>query len=122
MRLLLDNCVPYRAKALFVGHDVAHASDRGWGRLQNGELIAAVAADRYDAFVTTDKKIRHEHNLAKLPVPIVELNSRLTRFRDLQSLLPHLPAALGSTARHWFVSVRPDGTLELLAPRPTATP
>ena len=116
MRILLDNCVHYRAKSLFAGHDVVHARDLGWRDLSNGELIAQ-AAPRFDVLATTDKKVRHEQNLSKLPISILELNSRFTRLSDLKSLLPHLDAALILTASFRFVSVRPDGQIERLGSR-----
>ena len=43
MRILLDNCVPYRAKQLFPGHAVMHTSDVGFEALSNGELLAGRA-------------------------------------------------------------------------------
>ncbi len=116
MRILLDNCVHVKAKGLFRGHEVLHASDIGFEKLANGELMAR-AAKRFDVFVTTDKKIRYEHNLDKLPIALVELNTRLTRFDDLRTLEPHLEAALQHTKTHRFVSVASDGRCERLGPR-----
>jgi hypothetical protein len=113
VKLLLDNCVPYRAKQLFLNHDVEHAADIGFEQLRNGELIGR-AANRFAVIVTTDKKIRHEHNLAKLPLSIVELNTRFTRFEDLATLAPFLESALAATLEYRFVGINPDGSLEKL--------
>jgi len=41
--------------------------------LSNGDLLAQ-AATRFDVVVTTDKHIRHEQNLERLPIAILELN------------------------------------------------
>lgn len=117
MRVLLDNCVHRHVRRLLPGHDVRHTSEVGWAALRNGELIAR-AARQFDVFVTTDKKIRHEQNLLKAPLPIVELNSLFTRFDDLKAMGPFLELALAHTRSHLFVSVKPDGSFELLAPRP----
>ncbi len=68
-------------------------------------------------FVTTDKKIRYEHNLDTLPIALVELNTRLTRFDDLKTLEPHIETALQHTKTHRFVSVAPDGRCERLGER-----
>jgi hypothetical protein len=113
VRILLDNCVPYRAKQLFIGDEVAHAVDIGFEELRNGELLVR-AASRFAAVVTTDKKIRHEHNLVKLPVPIIELNTRLTRFEDLKPLAPFVESALAAVSEYRFVSIQADGSLEKL--------
>lgn len=117
MKVLLDNCVHYRAKRLFPGHDVSHARDLGWRQLLNGALIAAAAQQQFDVLVTTDKKMRFEHNLTALPITVLELNTRFTRWTDLLTLEPHLATALAATADYRFVSVAPDGALELLAKR-----
>ena len=116
MKILLDSCVPYRAGEFFVGRDVTHASDIGFQNLRNGELIAR-AALRFEALITTDKKIRYEQNLAKLALPVLELNTRFTRLDDLRALIPHLQSALDATREYLFISVRPDGTLEKLGER-----
>jgi hypothetical protein len=117
MRVLLDNCVHYKAKSLFVGHEVLHARDVGWRQLANGELLAE-AAKAFDVLVTTDKKIRYEQNLERLPIPVLELNTRFTRLQDLQTLSPHLAAALNHTRTFRFVSIGPEGMIEKLAEVP----
>lgn len=116
MKILLDNCVPYRAKLLFSGHEVSHTADLGWEELRNGALLAT-ASSRFDLLVTTDKKIQHEQNLESLPLPVLELNTRFTRLADLQVLASHIAAALDATACYRFVSVSADGTLVLPAKR-----
>lgn len=115
MKILLDNCVHVLARELFVGHEVLHARDLGWRDLSNGRLMAEAAAQSFDVLATTDKKIRHEHNLDLLPVAVLELASRFTRLADLRELTPHIERALAATRTHRFVSVSPDGEIQTLA-------
>lgn len=119
MNILLDNCVPFRARELFPGHAVQHASEVGFETLSNGELLIS-AQSLFDLVVTTDKKMRHEHDLARLPIPIVELNTHFTRFEDLRTIQPFLESALAQIAKFRFVSVAADGTLERLGERQQA--
>jgi len=119
VRILLDNCVPYRVRELFPGHEVVHTSDIGFENLYNGDLITQAATAGFDILVTTDKNIRYEHNLANVALPIVELNTRFTRFSDLRTLTPHLESALIASREFAFVSVGADGTLEKLGERTT---
>jgi len=119
VRILLDNCVHYKAKSLFPGHDVLHARDVAWRHLSNGDLLAQ-AALRFDVLVTTDKKIRYEHNLEKLPIAVLELNTRFTRLADLQTLAPYIDSALAATSAYRFVSCAADGTLTKLGMIPQA--
>ncbi len=52
-----------------------------------------------------------------VPIALVELNTRLTRFDDLKMLQPYLEAALQHTKTHRFVSVAPDGSCERVGER-----
>ena len=121
MRVLLDNCVHYKAKSFFVGHEVLHARDVDWRKFTNGELLAQ-AAKTFDVLVTTDKKIRHEHNLERLPIPVLELNTRFTRLADLLTLSPYLESALSLTSQFRFVSIGTGGVIETLAERGAEKP
>jgi hypothetical protein len=61
----------------------------GWDRVENGALIRAAAASGFDAFPSIDKKLEHEHNLSKLPLPVLILD---TLSNALPQLLPLVPA------------------------------
>jgi hypothetical protein len=119
LKVLLDNCVHKAAKGFFPGHETTTAFQAGLSQLENGQLLAA-AATLFDVLVTTDKNIRSQQNLANLPIPIIELAAADTRIEGLLPLAPFCLAALEQTARYWFVSVRSDGSLELIADRPIA--
>ena len=117
MRILLDHCVDRNVRQLLPGHEVKTAVEMGWDRLKNGELIAA-AAHHFDVLATTEKNMRYQQNLDKLPISILEMNVPRNRFKELVLLAPYLPAALEATQRFRFVSVHIDGRIEALAPRP----
>lgn len=116
MKLLLDNCVHRAVRGFFPGHEARTAFQSGLARLDNGDLLAQ-AAKSFDVLVTTDKNIRSQHNLATLPIPVIELAAADTRIEGLLPLAPFCLAALEQTARYWFVSVHSDGSLELKAER-----
>lgn len=116
MKLLLDNCVHKAVKGFFPGHETTTAFQAGLARIENGELLAA-AAKLFDVLVTTDKNIRNQQNLAMLPIPVIELAAADTRIEGLLPLAPYCLTALEQTARYWFVSVRPHGSMELKAER-----
>jgi hypothetical protein len=51
--------------------------DLGWDTLSNGELLRAAEEAAFEVFLTTDKNIRYQQNLADLVIAIVVLgNSR----------------------------------------------
>ncbi len=108
-----------RVKRLFEGHDVSHTRDQGWTNLANGSLLTIAAAAGFVVMVTADKNIRHQQNLAALPLAVLELDLPRNRFRDIAPLASHLLAALEHARRFAFVSIKPDGTIECLVERVT---
>jgi len=91
----------------------------GWQQFRNG-LLLSQAAGSFDVFLTTDKNIRHQQNLAQLPLPVLELNSIDGRLKSLQALLPYFEQAIQQTSRYKFVAIYPDGRVECLAERTAA--
>ena len=122
MKILLDNCVPKRAKRLLTFHDVLHASEAGMSQLSNGLLLKSAVEQGFEVLITVDQKIRHEHNLATLPVAVLELNTRDSRFPALQEIASHFEKALLATKKYLFVSLDKAGTVSCLADRVPARP
>lgn len=89
MRILLDESLPRDLGALLTGHDVATVRSAGWSSLDNGKLLA-LAATRFDAFITADRNIEFQQNLAALPIAIVVLIVPRTRIQDILPVVPDL--------------------------------
>jgi len=117
VRILLDHCMDVRVKRFLEGHDVSHTRDQGWTNLANGKLLATAATAGFVVMVTADKNIRHEQNLAALPLAVLELDLPRNRFRDIAPLASRLLAAVEHKRRFAFVSIKPEGTVECLAER-----
>ena len=69
MRILLDECVDWRLTRDVIGHDVKTARQMGWATIKNGELLT-LAAQQFDAFVTVDRNLSFQQNLAAFPIAI----------------------------------------------------
>ena len=93
MRILLDESLPHDLAALILGHHVSTVRDEGWTSIKNGKLLA-LAATKFDAFITADRNLEFQQNLAKLPIAVVVLLARKNRVQDLEPLLPELGALL----------------------------
>ncbi len=91
MKLLLDHCVPQRLRSLFIGHEVTTAADAGWELLRNGALLGAAGAAGFYALVTVDRNLKHQQNLATLPVAVVVM---LATSNDIDELIKVIPAVL----------------------------
>jgi hypothetical protein len=63
MLILFDNGTPAPLRYALKDHIVVEATERGWDRLTNGELIAAAEDAGFEVLVTTDKNIRYQQNL-----------------------------------------------------------
>jgi len=92
MRLLLDECLPWKVKSLFAqgGHECQTARDAGLTGKENGELLD-LAEGVFDVFVTIDKNIRYQQNLANRRIAILIIRPASN---DLDDIRPHIPEAL----------------------------
>jgi hypothetical protein len=107
MRLLLDESVPNRLRRSLTGHSVRTVVEAGWSGVKNGKLLA-LAATEFDAFITVDKNLPFQQNLAALPIALIVLDSLSN---ELPALLPLVPALL-----HELASIKPKSfTLVKLA-------
>jgi predicted nuclease of predicted toxin-antitoxin system len=93
VKVLLDECADRRLARDIVGHDVRTASQMGWTTIKDRELLA-LAADRFDVFVTVDRNLSFQQNLASLPISVFVLHAKTNRLSDLKPLVPSLLAAL----------------------------
>jgi hypothetical protein len=103
--LLIDECLDRRLARDIVGHDVSTVQQMGWAGIQNGELLRRAAAAAFDVFVTGDRNLSFQQNLAELPLAVVVLKAPSNRLADLKPLVPKLLAALAELRRDSVVWV-----------------
>ncbi len=82
MRIVLDENLPRPLVRIFgPGHQVFTVQDLGLAGTANGALLAQLEGG-YDVFVTADKNLRYQQNLAGRSLAIVELpTNRLSILR-----------------------------------------
>ena len=73
MRILFDQGTPLPIKKYLPGHSVTVLTELRWDRLKNGELLAAAEQAGFDLFLTTDKNLKYQQNLASRSISIVVL-------------------------------------------------
>lgn len=93
MRILLDACVPRGLRDDLSEHEVRTAQDMGWGDLDNGELLDAMA-DNFDALVTVDKRLPEQQHIKDRTFGVIVLRAKSNRLTDLLPLVPRLREAL----------------------------
>lgn len=95
MRLLLDECVPGRLARSLPAHRVSTVYQAGWSGIKNGQLLA-LAAEHFDAFITVDKNLPHQQDLARYPITVIVLHTVSNELHYLLPLLPELEQVLAS--------------------------
>lgn len=103
MRVLFDQGTPAPLRHALAGHQLETAYERGWSRLQNGDLIAAAEQAGFAVLVTTDRNLRHQQNLAGRRLSVVVLQS--TSWPRIQRALPEIRAAVDGAASGRYVEV-----------------
>jgi hypothetical protein len=95
MRMLIDECIDERLRHSLPGHDCQTARHAGLAGLQNGELLAAAEAAKFDVFLRVNQGIQYQQNLTARKIAIIIFRAKSNRLKDL---LPHIPACLAHIA------------------------
>lgn len=106
MRLLIDECLPRKVKFLFAeaGHDCETVRDAGFSGKENGELLA-LADKKFEVFVTVDRNIPFQQNLAGMKIAILIICAPSS---DLDDIRPHVPKAVAA-----LKSIKPQQIVEV---------
>jgi len=100
VRILFDQGTPVPLHTLLSSHHVETVFERGWNTLTNGELLAAAEQEGFEVFVTTDKNLRDQQNVAGLRIAIVVLSS--TSWPRIQKAAAAITQAIDATASGSF--------------------
>ncbi len=114
MKLLFDEPVPRQLRARFpAGFEIATAQEMGWASIDNGQLLRRAANRGFDAIITLDQNIRHQQNVAALPLPVIILSVTAKKVAELESLVPMVVDILrGDLQRRCYQAALPP------SPRP----
>jgi predicted nuclease of predicted toxin-antitoxin system len=91
MRILLDECIPKKLKRSFAGHACLTVPEAGLAGLTNGELLAEAQRQQFQVFLTLDKGVAYQQNLADRSIAIIVIRAKSNRLDDL---LPHVDACI----------------------------
>jgi predicted nuclease of predicted toxin-antitoxin system len=91
MRVLLDECIPRKFKNALVGHNCSTVPEVGLAGKKNGELLSLAEQSGFDVFLTLDKDLQYQQNLAQRNIAIIIIRATSNRMSDL---LPHAQACL----------------------------
>ena len=93
MRILVDECVDWRILRDLTDHEAKSLKQLGWEHIEDGALLS-LAASQFDVFLTVDKDLPREQDIARFDIAVVVLRGRTTWLVDLRELLAPLREAL----------------------------
>jgi len=83
--------MPRRLKGALDGHDCRTVPEAGFAGQKNGRLLSLAEAAGFDLFLTLDKGIQYQQNLAGRSIATLIVRAKSNR---LQDLVPHMDACL----------------------------
>ena len=104
-RILLDHCVPKPLRRWLSDHEVRTCHEEGWDAFRNGELITAAEAAGFEVFITADKNLRYQQNVALRRLAIIELPTN--RLSLMPFLVPALQQALAEASAGSYREISP---------------
>src|ERR1700758_3349747 len=98
MRVLLDECVSERLRNYLAGHECQSARYAGFRGLENGDLLTAAEAAKFDVLLTVDRGFEYEQNLGGRQIAVLILSSK--------SIQPGRLAAAEKACRRRLMTIR----------------
>jgi len=103
VRILFDQGTPAPLRRALTGHEIATAFERGWGALQNGELLRAAEAAGFEAIITTDQNLRYQQDLEDRQLAILVLLT--TDWRRIRQHTDRVVTAVGGLTPEAYVEL-----------------
>jgi hypothetical protein len=94
MRVLLDECIPRKLKYSLLDHECHTVPEAGLAGKKNGALLSLAEGAGFETFVTMDRGLEYQQNLAGGGIAILILHARSNRLADLLPLVPDLLRAI----------------------------
>jgi hypothetical protein len=88
MKILLDECIP--RKYSLPGYECHTVPEAGLAGKKNGLLLDLAEKAGFEIFVTMDRGLEYQQNLAGRSIAIVVLRRESNRLVDLLPLVPDL--------------------------------
>jgi hypothetical protein len=118
VKILFDHNLPRRLREHLPEHEIRTAKEMKWEQMRNGALLAAASGAGFDAFMTIDKQLEHQLNLAVLPLPVIVVDGDSNALPALLPFAPFLHNLLASSLDRALYIVQENGdVLRLNEPR-----
>jgi putative NIF3 family GTP cyclohydrolase 1 type 2 len=95
--------LPHKLRVHLAKHETATVAYLGWGGLKNGELLRAAEDAGFDVFVTGDRALAHQQNLAARKIAVVALSAN--NWPIIKNHLERIASAIDGARSGSFVRV-----------------
>ena len=102
MNIILDECTPRIVKKRLPHIAISTVQEMGWAGIKNGALLKLAEA-QFEVFITTDKNLRHQQNLAKIKLAFILLPTNEVPI--VAALVPDIEAALENIRIGDFIEI-----------------
>jgi hypothetical protein len=110
MRVLLDECVSEGLRNYLAEHECQTARYAGFAGLQNGQLLTAAEAAKFDVLLTVDRGFEYQQNLGHRKIAVIIFCGKSVLLEDLVPLMPVCLAHLESIEPGQVVRIESSGT------------
>ena len=104
MLILFDHGTPKGLARAFPDDTIITAQERGWDKLNNGLLLNAAEEAAVELFLTTDRRIRYQQNLAGRNVSLVVLTG-CTKWSRVRLHLERIAAVVNAATPGSYTEV-----------------
>ena len=87
MKILLDECLPRRLRTGFPVTTATRYRRHRLAAKKNGELLAIAERQGFEIFLTMDKGLQYEQNLAGRQIAVIIVRAKSNRLADLVALV-----------------------------------
>jgi hypothetical protein len=96
MKVLLDECIPRKLKNSLSDHECQTVPEAGLAGEKNGRLLSLAESAGFQLFLTMDKGLQYQQNLAGRSISILILHARSNRLHDLLQLMGSCRSVMSS--------------------------
>ena len=107
MRILIDECLNWRLSRALTGHYAVSAQKMGWAGIKNGKLLALAVENRFEVFLTADRNLSFQQNIAGHEIAVVVFEAPGVLLRDTLPLIPKMLQILPSIRPRTILTIRP---------------
>ncbi len=99
MRVLIDECIPWKISKHLVGHQCEGVIKAGFSGKKNGALLSLAENSGFDVLLTVDQGIPYQQRIEGRTLSLIVVRATSNK---IEVLLPRIPAVLAA-----LTSIRP---------------